>query len=1220
MSNPLQQRVEAVGRRAWWLMLLTGLGWTAVVALLAALTLGVADYLFRFRDPGVRVICSVAVVAAAVWSVWKFVVPVVRYRWSRVRVAQQIERSFPELRGRLASSIDFLEQQVDDPTAGSAQLRRRVIAQTSAAVEKLDLKVVLDSRGTRKATLAAMGVLAIVALLCAADAPSAVLAAQRMLLPWSDTEWPRRNRLEFVSIPEKLAAGGEFEATVIDRNGKPPDDAVLHVWPDGEDVSEIQRLPLRPLGDTLVHRLEHISRSFRFRATGGDDDGMPWHRVDVVEPPRVTSSQLRIVPPAYTGWPTEVAGPQIRAIVGSRIEGEAKADKPLSAVRLQSDTKSEHPHVPVRITKGGTHFSIPANAAQPWEVTESRTYWFELTDLDGLKGGTDTRWMVRAIPDQPPTISVEKPGPTAVVTAIAVVPLRVIVKDDLAIRSVTLHFTRSDQTDQAEQTLELYVGAEKAETKNGESRTIEYVWDLVKLTDLKPGTSLDFRVAASDYKPQSGQTASLRLTLISADELEDKIAQRQAFILSQLNEVLRQERDCRSQTKSLEIQLKEAGKFGRQDVDLLQSAELNQRQVRRLLGAEGDGLQFQISSLLADLETNRISNSDVSQRMNALLTEISRLNQDNLPVIERELISAVKSARQFADAAKPVGKSLEGAAKSLLDVGKHQDDVIATLERLLGELSQWDHYRRFAREVNRLRRDQEKLQEQTAARMGSQSLTKQPDKLNAQDSADLKRLAERQQELSRRFDKLQRQMRQMQDELKDADPLAAQTLADALDAATRSEAAGQMREAGQGIAQNRIGQATDLQKEAIRGLSEIENVLANRREQELERITKKLEEAASELSSLANRQKGLRKQMENAAKIGNEAARQRELKRLTKEQQRLAEETARIARKLQRLQAQKASESASQAAGKQQQASQAGEQGDTPKALEEMQQAEERLADAQKELSEAQKQAQQDLANEQMARLEQLIAGLIQRQKTVVAEIVRLDGLRRMQNEKLTDAQLASLQTLATQERDLAAETSGFATTLSLADAFVLALRGATREILRAAGVLERRDVGVASQEAAQNAVTRLEQLLIALRPDKQPDNGNKSSQGNGGDDKPENQASIHSLAELKLMRLMQGEINRRTAELESKRKPRSPLTDDERQELEQLAEEQGRLADLILYLSRQAAANPEDNPESLPDLKPKKDQTENRPAPANLDDLDEALKKSMEKKPGGKK
>jgi hypothetical protein len=271
-----------------------------------------------------------------------------------------------------------------------------------------------------------------------------------------------------------------------------------------------------------------------------------------------------------------------------------------------------------------------------------------------------------------------------------------------------------------------------------------------------------------------------------------------------------------------------------------------------------------------------------------------------------------------------------------------------------------------------------------------------------------------------------------------------------------------------------------------------------------------------------------------------------------------------------------------------------------------MQQAEKQLADAQQKLAEAKKQAQQDLVNEQMARLEQLVHGLIQRQKSVTAEIVRLAELLKTQAGKWTDAQRASVQTLATQQRDLAADTGQMATNMADAEVFAVALRGAVREMVRVAQRLETDDVGDETHTASLNAELRLEQLLTALKPD-QP-NDDPPKQNDNQDSQDMQPAVVHSVAELKLLRLMQGELNRRTAELESKRSPQGKLTSAQQQELEQLAAEQGHLADIVLKLVRQAAGGPTELP---------KDTDANKKAAPSLDldDLDEALKKSIEKK-----
>ena len=75
------------------------------------------------------------------------------------------------------------------------------------------------------------------------------------------------------------------------------------------------------------------------------------------------------------------------------------------------------------------------------------------------------------------------------------VPIKAIVKDNLAIRRIVLAYSRADQAKEPEQIVEFYVGPEKAEpsagetmtTATGETRTIEERWDLTPLK-LTPGT------------------------------------------------------------------------------------------------------------------------------------------------------------------------------------------------------------------------------------------------------------------------------------------------------------------------------------------------------------------------------------------------------------------------------------------------------------------------------------------------------------------------------------------------------------------------------------------------------------------------------------------------------------------------------------------------------------------------------------------------------------
>ena len=44
---------------------------------------------------------------------------------------------------------------------------------------------------------------------------------------------------------------------------------------------------------------------------------MPWFDVEVVDPPSIESVSIRLIPPAYAGWPAVRSERHIRALVGT---------------------------------------------------------------------------------------------------------------------------------------------------------------------------------------------------------------------------------------------------------------------------------------------------------------------------------------------------------------------------------------------------------------------------------------------------------------------------------------------------------------------------------------------------------------------------------------------------------------------------------------------------------------------------------------------------------------------------------------------------------------------------------------------------------------------------------------------------------------------------------------------------------------------------------------
>ena len=155
--------------------------------------------------------------------------------------------------------------------------------------------------------------------------------------------------------------------------------------------------------------------------------------------------------------------------------------------------------------------------------------------------------------------------------------------------------------------------------------------------------------------------------------------------------------------------------------------------------------------------------------MNELLTAVRQISGDQLPPIQTRLIGAVKTAREAlrsattADAA-PAAAAPPELRDTLQTAGRQQDEVIARLESLLGDFSQWDNYRRFSRELGHVRQTQDELRQDTE-RTRLDYLGREFQDLDADQRVNLRRLAERQTELGRQFDKIQTRMDQMRTEL-----------------------------------------------------------------------------------------------------------------------------------------------------------------------------------------------------------------------------------------------------------------------------------------------------------------------------------------------------------------------------------------------------------------------------------------------------------------------
>ena len=185
--------------------------------------------------------------------------------------------------------------------------------------------------------------------------------------------------------------------------------------------------------------------------------------------------------------------------------------------------------------------------------------------------------------------------------------------------------------------------------------------------------------------------------------------------------------------------------------------------------------------------------------------------------------------------------------------------------------------------------------------------------------AELLKIAAKQSSLSRQLASLGPRMHAVAQKLELDEPLTSQTLLDAIAEIKQRSIPGTMEEARSHLVSQRSGQALKLQNQASADVEEILNILRNQRENDFERLVKKMTAAEEELTQLRKSLDGLLRKKKQAEKQNDSTAderaqKKRILKRLAREERELQEKLNRLARKLKRLTAQSASDLTKQAA------------------------------------------------------------------------------------------------------------------------------------------------------------------------------------------------------------------------------------------------------------------------------------------------------------------
>jgi len=1203
MNSPIIQLTRQIGRAARRLVRWEAIGWFVCIVGLTAVLAGSLDYCLRLQDPGILWLFSLGLWAVAAATFVRFVMRAWRFRCSEVEAAQHIELLHPHLQDRLSSAVSFALQDEHDDLAGSLDLRRLVIDQAEREARELRASHCLNSGRAWRALTCAGSVAAVILILTWCDSASVGLAARRLVRPWSAAPWPRRNNLQIVEAPKRLVAGMGFELKIIDRT----DGRLARVEIDIQDIAAgdegSDTFQAQPMGTRWIYRHENVRNSFRFRARGGDDQNMPWRIVEVIEAPRVIERTLRLHRPEYTRLAPVEATPSFQAIAGTIVEMHLRCDRPIDQATLITDTIDPPAEITLALDRDRRGFHLPATGPSTWAIQRSGTYQVRLVDKLGMESGADHQWHVRVIPDESPSVAIQHPAVDRSVTATATVQLECLAKDDLALRDVVLYWKQSGNGDRPPESLSLWSDSESpfdpGSTKDpigGVQRVIRWNWQLAQLPDLVEGSSIDLYLEASDFLGQTGRSAIRRLSIISADELVDQVGQKQSTILEQIAEVTRLQRGALSQTRELVIQLESTGRFRRREVDQQQTDELNQRDIQNSLWDPRTGIERQVGNILIDMDNNRIEQRQLVDRLQRIREALTELNKRVVPEIERQLNDSLKLARQ---AVNDMGPSTAGELslshlrllrQGLESVTPLQQQALESLEQMVEELARWDDSRRLAREVSQLRRRQLELQQRTD-RLQSATIGKNLQGLSSDERASLKRLVERQTDLVRQFDSVRHRIDTSRQQTTRRDPAMTRLLDNALDAIRQAGTAGTLRDAVQNLRNNQLGRATDLQADVARQLEHLQDVLANRREFQLDRLAEQLAGLSRQIGDLRDRQEAVRASVDGQPTLTDEQFRQ-----YAREETDLANRVKQLLRTVEQMPNSPAGGHLQAAAASLEQAAEEARQRRRPELASQANEAKESLDRAEQSVERAARRAAGNLQRERMEQMQRVLREVADEQKRVLAESRAVGQWRRATGGELDADHRSQLRSLADRESMLAQNVAAQRQDNGDVPALRMALEEIGGRLSEAAARLQREQIDQETEQLEQAALEQLQAILSALAG--RPNEPTAGENGSPPDDTQEDNGSPKNrylLAQLKILRAMQSEINAQTRLLDRQVGSTVSWSIEQERRREDISRRQSTLAGVLLKLLGEA-----------PDKRPVEDSAQ--PTEDALESLERAL------------
>ncbi|MEW5978089.1 MAG: DUF4175 family protein [Acidobacteriota bacterium] len=476
----LKEQISEVRQRFRWIVLAKGMLVT-LTGSLAGLVLAVilVDH-WNYSDAAITFGRMASLVLAIALLAWFVVRPLLR-KVGDVQIARYIEERNPSLQERLVSAVEMAERERNAITRHPfLPLLVRDAVQRSQHIQAKSLF------NPREPFLSGAVSLALIALFVFVQVfgPSFFqYATLKLYAGWMIPNTDPLYQLEVSPGNIKIRKGSDQVITTRLIGFDAREVAIYSRYESG-GAWQVAPMESSKESNAFSFIFLDVNEKIHYYVQAGSVKSHEY-TISVVEVPRVERINLTYRFPAYTGLPTkfEEDGGDIYAVKGTVVllEAQTSADAASARIVLEDGTASEMQKSGISRFRGEV------------TVRSDSAYRIELTDFSGEAGIASHEYSITALEDQPPIISILKPGRDRQVTKLEEVLTEVKADDDFGVNSLELHYTINGGP---EQVVHLFKPEKGSSTKSISGTHTFFLEEY----DLEPGDFLTYFARAADSR------------------------------------------------------------------------------------------------------------------------------------------------------------------------------------------------------------------------------------------------------------------------------------------------------------------------------------------------------------------------------------------------------------------------------------------------------------------------------------------------------------------------------------------------------------------------------------------------------------------------------------------------------------------------------------------------------------------------------------------------